>query len=86
MLGFDIDFRYRMIAVPGTMATQLPPEQCIGAIHVQIPLDKNSATNAQLLQELYSKRNKSSFPQGVAMRLVPPRADALNFASQDKLE
>ena len=75
-----------MIAVPGTTAAQLPLEQRIGAIHVQIPFDNNSATNAQLIQELYSKCNKRSFPHGVAMRLVPPCADALNFASQAKLE
>jgi hypothetical protein len=86
MLGFDVYFHYRMIAVPGTTAAQLPPEQRIGAIHVQIPLDNNLAINAQLLQELYSKHNKRPFPHGVAMQLVPPRADALNFASQAKLE
>jgi hypothetical protein len=86
MLGFDIDFRYHMISVPGTTASQLEPEQLIGMIHIQIPLDKDSASNVQLLQELYSKCNMCHFPQGMAMRLVPPLVEALNFASQAKLE
>jgi hypothetical protein len=42
--------------------------------------------NGQKLKDLYSKRNTGTFPQGVAMRLVSPREDALNFNSIAKLE
>jgi hypothetical protein len=75
-----------MIYVPGISAANLPREQRISAIHVEIPLDANTATNGQKLKDLYSKRNTGTFPQGVAMRLVPLREDALNFNSIAKLE
>lgn len=84
-LGFEVEMRWKMITVPGKYASELTPEQRISAIHVEIPQDEYAANNAAALQELYSRRS-TKFPNGVHMRLIPPKNEARNSGSVVKME
>ena len=86
-LGFPVDLVNKMIPIPGRKTGDIPPEQRITAIHVDIPQDKDTVINAARITELYSRRTPlPCFPLGIAMRMIPPRKQARSYAVLNKLE
>jgi hypothetical protein len=85
--GMMVCASWRMIAVKNKRAKDIPKEEKISALHIDVPKDLLTEDRIDVVARMYSSSNsKGKYPLGIMMRLIPPIQQAANAEVEADME
>ena len=82
-IKIDIGLRWKMISM-GTR-NQIPAEQQVRALHIEVAVENRLAAQKALLA-VYDRKTTGSYPNGIRLRFALPIGAAYNLNTKAKLE